>query len=390
MASIVSTQAALFNQQIVHTQEQIMDLSPIPISWYVDSAYYAREQQSMSKLPKYLGHALMVPNIGDYFTFISTQDTKMLVHDHDGIKLSSNICKHRQAVMLNGAGNTQHIVCPLHRWTYQLNGQLLGAPSFDETPCLKLEQSRLQSWQGLLFESHRNVAAELNQIKCAAYFNFVDFKYSNMVVEDYDFNWKTFIEVYLEDYHVSSFHPGLNQFVDCGDLTWDFGEHFSAQIVGIQPDLAQAGSAVYQTWQTALMNYSGKKPSEIGAIWLVFYPNLMVEWYPHVLVVSQIVPQGPNACRNVVEFYYPEEILLFEPDFIKAHQAAYFETAREDKEICQRMHNGRLALHANQQDERGPYQHPLETGLAHFHQWLYAQSHASQLVDSKTKVMRVE
>lgn len=390
MVSIVSTHPAAFKYSSINPQEKIMGFSTIPISWYVDSNFYTQEQHYMVDMPKYVGHSLMVPNIGDYFTLTSTFEEKMLLHSHDGIKLSSNICKHRQAIMLNGKGNAQHIVCPLHRWTYQLNGQLLGAPKFEETPCLQLEQSHLQVWNGLLFESQRNVVKELSQIKCADYFDFSGFKYSNMVIEDYDFNWKTFIEVYLEDYHVSSFHPGLNQFVDCSDLNWEFGEHFSAQIVGIQPNLVKSGSVIYQAWQTALMNYSEKKVPKFGAIWLVFYPNLMIEWYPHVLVVSHLMPQGPNECRNFVEFYYPEDIILFEPDFIKAHQAAYFETAAEDKEICQRMHNGRKALYANSKDERGPYQHPLETGLEHFHQWLNSQWHQSEQPENKAKVVIVE
>ncbi len=377
MVSIVTNQLAVSEQHSLRLTSQAhtpnLDFSPIPIAWYVDEAFYLIEQQSLLSATKYVGHSLMTPNIGDYFVLPSTHNGKMLIHHEDGIKLSSNICRHRQAVMFRGSGHAEQIVCPLHRWTYQLNGQLLGAPQFTETPCLHLTQRHLQSWQGLLFESHRNVAAELSKIKSAEHFNFADFKYSNMVIEDYDFNWKTFIEVYLEDYHVSPFHPGLNQFVDCNNLHWDFGEHFSAQIVGIRPDLAQSGSSVYQAWQAALTAYAGNRPNDIGAIWLVFYPNLMIEWYPHVLVISHVLPQGAHACRNIVEFYYPEDIVLFEPDFIKAHQAAYFETALEDKEICQRMHHGRLALNDDGKDERGPYQHPLETGLAHFHQWLQKQ-----------------
>ena len=41
-----------------------------------------------------------------------------------------------------------------------------------------------------------------------------------------NYNWKTFIEVYLEDYHVAPFHPGLGNFVTCDDLTWQFGDWY--------------------------------------------------------------------------------------------------------------------------------------------------------------------
>ena len=43
----------------------------------------------------------------------------------------------------------------------------------------------------------------------------------------------------------------------------------------------------------------------------------------------------------MVEFYYPEEIALFEREFVEAEQAAYLETASEDDEIAERMDAGR-------------------------------------------------
>ena len=40
-----------------------------------------------------------------------------------------------------------------------------------------------------------------------------------------------------------------------------------------------------------LLKYRGQtRPAEAGAIWLTYYPTIMVEWYPHVLVVSTLHP----------------------------------------------------------------------------------------------------
>jgi phenylpropionate dioxygenase-like ring-hydroxylating dioxygenase large terminal subunit len=193
-------------------------------------------------------------------------------------------------------------------------------------------------------------------------------------VDEYNFNWKTFIEVYLEDYHVGPFHPGLDRFVNCDVLHWEFGKDYSVQTVGYKPSYEKAGSDIYKKWQTQVKQYQGQKGlPKHGAIWMVYYPFLMIEWYPNVLVVSHIIPRGVDACTNVVEFYYPEDIALFEREYVAAQQSAYEETALEDKEICQRMHNGRRALFAQNIDERGPYQHPMETGLEHFHYWLRTQ-----------------
>lgn len=351
--------------------------SQLPVSWYVDPDIYALEQQHIfQQHAHYVGHQLMVPNQGDYYTLPWLNEAKALVHHQQGISLISNICRHRQAIMLNGQGNTQHIVCPLHRWTYNLQGELLGAPHFKQNPCLHLDQTHLQTWHGLLFSGQRDIAQDLSALGCQQDFDFTGYLLNRVIVEEYAFNWKTFIEVYLEDYHVGPYHPGLNQFVDCEALQWQFNDHFSVQTVGFKSSLQRPGSAIYQEWQQQVANYHGQRMPKYGAIWMLYYPFLMLEWYPHVLVVSHLIPRGVHHCTNVVEFYYPEDIALFEQAYIAAQQAAYFETALEDKQICQRMHDGRRALHAQGEDQRGPYQHPMETGMQHFHQWLNQQLQA--------------
>ncbi|MDR2874568.1 MAG: aromatic ring-hydroxylating dioxygenase subunit alpha [Methylobacillus sp.] len=348
--------------------------SQLPVSWYVASEIHALEQQVLfPHAPRYVGHELMTPNPGDFHTLEWMGHGKALIRNAQGIELIDNVCRHRQAVMLKGRGNAQNIVCPIHRWTYDLRGELMGAPHFDERPCLNLGKTPLQNWNGLLFEGGRDVAADLARLGFLGDFDFGGFMLDRVMIDEYNFNWKTFIEVYLEDYHVEPFHPGLGNFVNCGDLKWEFGEWYSVQSVGINRSLQKSGSPIYRHWQDQVLRYSNGDMPKYGAIWLVYYPFLMLEWYPHVLVVSHIIPRGAHACTNVVEFYYPEDIALFEREFIEAEQAAYKETAVEDEDICQRMHEGRMALHAQDRDEYGPYQHPMETGMEHFHLWVRSQ-----------------
>ena len=174
-----------------------------------------------------------------------------------------------------------------------------------------------------------------------------------------DYNWKTFIEVYLEDYHVGPFHPGLGDFVSCDDLRWEMGPHHSVQTVGVPHGRARppvrpstAGGRM-PCWPTSR---AGRRAH--GAIWLTLYPNVMVEWYPNVLVVSTLFPQGPQKTLNLVEFFYPEEIVAFEREYVEAQQAAYMETCVEDDEIALRMDAGRRALLERGDDEAGPLPEP--------------------------------
>lgn len=351
----------------------------LPVDWYFDPKIFELEMELLFKNgPGYVGHELMVPKLGDYQVLDWLHGgSKMLVRNATGVELLSNVCRHRQAIMLKGRGNTEntanHIVCPFHRWTYDLNGQLVGAPHFPSNPCLHLNKTPLQNWHGLLFAGKRDVLKDLGTMAAAQYLDFSGYVYDKTEIIQYDFNWKTFIEVYLEDYHVVPYHPGLGHFVDCDQLKWEFGEWYSVQTVGVKDHLANPGSAVYRKWHEQVLRYCAGQNLEYGAIWLTYYPNIMVEWYPNALVISHIVPTGVERCLNVVEYYYPEDIALFEPEYKAAQQAAYRETAVEDDDICYGMHRGRKALLQQGCSQEGPYQSPMEDGMVHFHAWLRQQ-----------------
>jgi choline monooxygenase len=355
--------------------------SQLPVSSYFDEALFQRELETIfQRGPRYVGHQLSVPNPGDYHALPQEGEGRALVRNaQGGVELISNVCRHRQAIMLKDRGslNTQqkgsaggNIVCPLHRWTYKDNGELLGAPHFSHDPCLNLNNYKLREWNGLLFEDNGfDVAADLAGIGPRADLDFTGFVLDRIELHECNYNWKTFIEVYLEDYHVGPFHPGLGNFVTCDDLRWDMAKEYSVQTVGVASTFDKPGSDVYKKWHDVVMKYrNGEKPTQ-GAVWLTYYPTMMVEWYPHVLVVSNMYPQGPQKTLNVVEFYYPEEIAAFEREFVEAQQAAYMETCIEDDEIGERMDAGRKALFDRGDNEVGPYQSPMEDGMQHFHEW---------------------
>jgi choline monooxygenase len=267
-----------------------------------------------------------------------------------------------------------NIVCPLHRWTYSAKGQLLGAPHFAHDPCLNLNNYKLQEWNGLLFEDNgRDIAADLAGLGPRAELDFSGFVLDHVELHECNYNWKTFIEVYLEDYHVAPFHPGLGQFVTTDDLKWQFAPRYSVQTVGVNNALAKPGTRTYERWHKAVLEYYRGAIPKHGAIWVTIYPNIMLEWYAHVLIVSTVIPHGVDRTTNVVEFYYPEEIALFEREFVEAEQAAYMETASEDDEIAERMDEGRRALYNLGRSEVGPYQSPMEDGMQHFHEFLRSE-----------------
>ena len=295
------------------------------------------------------------------------------MHGRQGIQQVSNVCRHRQSVILEGRGSTRNIVCPLHRWSYSLEGRHQAAPRFDELPRRDLPTRPLQRWNGLLFTGPRDVNADLAGLQLAPEYAFDGFVYDRSWVEDYPINWKTFIEFYIEILHVEPFHPGLTNLIDYngfGPENWELGDNWQNQRLQAGPDLTTSKSDAYLEYQKLVVDYRGGPP-KFGALWLCLYPNVMVEWYPESLIVSHLVPKAPDRTVNVVDFYYPRDVLEECPRIVEAHQASYIETANEDGVIADHMDRGRRALHARGDDDAGPYQHPMETGMAHFHDYLH-------------------
>lgn len=355
----------------------------LPVSAYFDHALFEREQERIfQQSALYVGNEKLVPEPGDWRTLIQENAARTLIRSHHGVELLSNVCRHRQALMLGGmpgqpnqashgslSSTGGNIVCPLHNWTYSAQGNLLAAPRFKDKPCLNLERYPLQDCHGLLFEGPRDPAKDMAALFSRPEFDFQDYVLDHVEIHQCNYNWKTFIEVYLEDYHVAPFHPGLGQFVTCDDLEWEFSDWYSLQRVGVHQALAKPGSSTYRQWHDNLLAYRQGEAPDFGAVWVTYFPTHMIEIYPHVLVLSTLYPKGPQETMNVVEFYYPEDIVAFERDFVEAQRAAYMETAVEDDEIAERMDAGRRALMERGVSEVGPYQSPLEDGMKHFHEW---------------------
>ncbi len=343
----------------------------LPVSWYFDPEIFKLEQALLfNKGANYVGHDLMVPNTGDYHTLAWADHAQMLVRNPEGANLLSNVCRHRQSIMLEGSGSARRISCPFHRWTYSLRGELLGAPRFPESPGVGLRSTPLTNWNGLLFTGPRDPNQDLAKFSSAVDFDFSGYKLDRVMIEEYQTNWKTFVEVYLELYHVDPYHPGLGNFTNCGDFRIEYGDNWSNQIIAARDGFARAGTPTYEKWHQACVKQLGGRTPKYGAQWMSYYPNIMLEWYPNVLVVSMLLARSPRHTTNVVEFYYPEDIVLHNRGFIEAQQAAYIETALEDAVLCERMDRGRRSLHEQGLDDRGPYQSPTEDAEMHFHEWV--------------------
>jgi choline monooxygenase len=188
---------------VANASRLVPAVSQLPVDWYFDEAIHALEKKLIFDAgPGYVGHRLMVPEAGNWRSLEWQDHGRLLLNGgsagaNAGIWQMSNVCRHRQAIMLEGAGTLNGpIVCPIHRWTYDQGGQLIGAPHFPHNPCLNLDKARLEDWNGLLFKGPRSANADLAGMKVARALDFSGYKLDHVEMHVCNYNWKTFIEVY--------------------------------------------------------------------------------------------------------------------------------------------------------------------------------------------------
>jgi choline monooxygenase len=79
-----------------------------------------------------VGRAEQLPEPGQYITCDVAGEPLLLVTGHDDVVRGFyNVCRHHAAaVMPEPQGRAEHLRCPYHGWTYDLEGALVVAPEF--------------------------------------------------------------------------------------------------------------------------------------------------------------------------------------------------------------------------------------------------------------------
>jgi len=126
--------------------------------YYTDPKIFELEQQGvLARTWQFAGHASQVSEAGDYFTFEIAGESLFCVRTRDDkIKAYYNVCQHRAHQLVQDHGNAALIVCPYHAWSYELTGELRGAPNansvigFDKTSVC-LTEVKIENFCGFLF-----------------------------------------------------------------------------------------------------------------------------------------------------------------------------------------------------------------------------------------------
>src|SRR5512139_2237819 len=119
--------------------------STLPPRCYVDPAFYEREVESIFRREWHcVARVDQLPEPGSYLAFDLVGEPLVAVRDLEGrLRVLSRVCRHRWMPVVEGRGRARSFQCPYHRWTYGLDGALLGAPEMDRSEGFERARCRL-------------------------------------------------------------------------------------------------------------------------------------------------------------------------------------------------------------------------------------------------------
>ncbi len=182
-----------------------------------DELLRLEEERIFAKEWLCIGRAQEIPTAGDYLTYAIDDQPIVVMRGKDGaIHGFANVCRHRMMRLLDGDGHCRKIVCPYHGWTYDLDGQLRGAPHMADRPGFRVSDHRLpevrtEEWEGWVYATLDpdidSVAEMLKPLQAVvARYRMAD--YVPIIRQDHlwNTNWKILTENFMEGYHLPLAH----------------------------------------------------------------------------------------------------------------------------------------------------------------------------------------
>ncbi len=263
-----------------------------PVHWDAErKAIFARSWQ-------FIGHESSLPDVGSWIADTIAGYPLVVVRDNaGGLRGYHNVCRHRAGPLTDGPSGKCDgmLVCRYHGWAYTLDGRLRMArdfgPSSDFDPRdYGLHPVRVETWRGLIFVAIDAEVGPLSDVVASlerrlAGRDWTDLQVALVRSHPLQANWKTYVENYLEGYHVPTIHPGLDAEIDSA--------RYTVSIEGM----------------IALHEVPMRAPDPVyDGLWAWLWPNLGINVYATGLMMERMSPTGPGACKLDYIYLMPKGV----------------------------------------------------------------------------------
>lgn len=307
------------------------DYSRVPVWLYHDRALYEAEQERIFRGPtwSFLGLEAEIPEPGDFRTTWIGDTPVVFNRDRQGrVRAFVNRCVHRgAAVCREQRGNHKVHTCIYHRWSYDLEGNLVGIPfrhgvggkgGLDKSFDLKangLRKLRVESLSGAIFASFDNGAEPLErylgplltaQIGRLFQRPVRVLGYQRQLIRG---NWKLYMENLRDTYHASLLHEflvtfGIDRATQKGGVRMDERHRHNMTYAHAGSDsdadaVAQYGKQQLRANQLRLedprlLAFTPELGDDLGLSILSVFPNAAFQQISNSLAARQVRTRGVN------------------------------------------------------------------------------------------------
>ena len=340
----------------------------LPAVLYTDASVLAAEKEKIfSRTWQVVGHADQVANPGDYFTIDLVGEPLVIVRGNDArLRGFYNVCRHRAGPPAEGCGSRKLFRCGYHGWTYDLDGTLISATEIEGVEGFRPEDFalvavRVEEWFNFVFVNLDPQAPALREFlgelpRQAEKYPFREMKLFERRTYDMKCNWKTYVDNYLEGYHLPSVHPGLNRELDYNGYVV---EPYASHVRQFSPIRgAQSGDTTPRRYQEA------REDLTTDYFWI--FPNWMLNCYPDNVSLNIVLPLEAERSLAIFEWYLPEKD--HNSPAAKASVEFSDQIQIEDVGICETVQRN---LHSRSYS-RGRFSVKQERGVHAFHR-MYAE-----------------
>ena len=332
------------------------------------AAFEAEKERIFGRSWQVVGHRDQVAHAGDYFTTELVGEPLLIVRSTDGnLRGFYNVCRHRAGPPAEGCGSRKLFRCGYHGWTYGLDGLLISATEIEGVEGFRPEDFALvpvqvEEWFNFVFvnldDDARPVRESLGELpKQAGKFQFEGMKLFERRTYEMNCNWKTYVDNYLEGYHLPSVHPGLNRELDYNAYVVEPHAEYVRQFSPIRG--AKPGDAMPRRYA------GGTEGLTTDYFWV--FPNWMLNCYPDNVSLNIVLPLEPERSLAIFEWYLPERD--HSTPAAKASVEFSDQIQSEDVGICERVQKNLRSRSYT----RGRFSVTQEKGVHAFHR-MYADA----------------
>jgi choline monooxygenase len=350
----------------------------LPSYLYTEAAVLAAEMDLIFRRTwQVVGHCDQVRNPGDYFTMELVGERLLIVRGADGkLRAFYNVCRHRAGPPAEGCGSRKLFRCAYHGWTYGLDGALINATEIEGVEGFRpedfaLKPVRVEEWFNLIFVNLDDHAQPLSESlgdlpKQAGKSQFEGMTLFERRTYEMKCNWKTYVDNYLEGYHLPSVHPGLNRELDYNGYVVEPHAGANAKYVRQFSPIrgAQAGDLSPRRYAEAREDFT------TDYFWV--FPNWMLNCYPDNVSLNIVLPIAPERSLAIFEWYLPEK--AHGSPAAKASVEFSHQIQIEDVGICEIVQKNLQSRSYS----RGRFSVKQEKGVHAFHR-MYAEAMAADV-----------